>query len=142
MDLTNLIIHLHRECSNLNLTQQVVIKNVELSKIDEKVKNIINKSGCEIEIKNGKSLVLVKKRAYVAIFEPNDEVIRTIHDVKKSLKERLEYLLKITKSNSLKGSTAKLLREFLDKIDSNVKEIVKLKGDIEKSMKEDTTGYA
>jgi hypothetical protein len=142
MDIISLIGFLLNQCNSLEYGEKktIIIKNAYI--INQKVKNIIQKDGCYIDIKNENKVIISKIPKQYSIFDPNIE-IKNIISSKELILIKLQKIEKIVKNYEINSDTAKQLKEFLKKIEKNVNKKLKEKiKKIKQKIKIQSIGFA
>jgi folate-binding Fe-S cluster repair protein YgfZ len=142
MDIISIIGFLLNQCNSLEYGEKktITLKNAYI--INQKVKNIIQKDGCYIDIKNENKVIISKTIKEYSIFDPNIE-IENIISSKDIISVKLQKIEKIIKNYEINFKTAQKLKEFLKKIEKDVNK--KLKEKIEKikqEIKVQSVGFA
>jgi hypothetical protein len=119
MTAVNLVEILLNQCSALSYGNKKVLY-MDASKITPKIKRIVEKDGCYVQIKNEDKMVLTKIPPTYPILDPDSEIISIVKS-KKSLKYKLKEIEKIVKHYQIYPSTAKFLKKFLNLFKSNEK---------------------
>jgi folate-binding Fe-S cluster repair protein YgfZ len=142
MDIISIIGFLLNQCNSLEYGEKktITLKNAYI--INQKVKNIIQKDGCYIDIKNENKVIISKTIKEYSIFDPNIE-IENIISSKDIISVKLQKIEKIIKNYEINFKTAQKLKEFLKKIEKDANK--KLKEKIEKikqEIKVQSVGFA
>jgi uncharacterized SAM-dependent methyltransferase len=116
MDMSLLVADIYKQCLNANVGEKIIIKSFSYNK---KFEENLEKLGCFLE-KDNNRLILVKKREYVALFNPDEEIDNIISKNNPSL-ENLKYLLKIVKAYELNYNTVRKLLNRIHKKVSTIK---------------------
>lgn len=133
MDIVGIVEFLLNQCNSLHYGDKKIITLKNTSLITKKVKNILQMDKCFIYIKSENKVILYKKVISYSIFEPNSEILKIISS-KQDIPIKLEKIENIIKHYEIDKSTAKKLKNFLNKLSKIVNK--KLKEKIEKIKKE------
>ena len=132
MDFSLIVANIYEQCINASLGEKTTIKKT--IPLNSTIEKSLNKLGCKIIFKNDNTLVIIKVREYVALFEPNSEIEQII-ETGSIDKEKLHQILKIVKKFPIRSSIAKKIKKYLEKISAKNKELYQLKESIEQNIK-------